>query len=71
MEERCLLTYQRVLAASLEAGMGGWLVAKLPCSPEPFMAAPLAGAPVAGVVYSAILSMAVGVLEAKDVSIWL
>lgn len=50
--ERNLETYQRVLAASLEAGMGA--VVK-PCSLEPFMVAPLAGAPVAGVVYSAIL----------------
>ena len=65
------MTYQRVLEASLEAGMGGALVAKLPCSPEPFMAAPLAGAPVAGVVYSAILLMASVVLEEKTVSIWL
>lgn len=49
--EGALETYQRVLAASLEAGIG----AVKPCSLEPFMVAPLAGAPVAGVVYSAIL----------------
>jgi len=63
-------THHRVLAASLEAGIGG-AAAKF-CSPDPFMLGPLAGAPGAPEAgYSAIstaeVSSGTGEIEANVV----